>query len=127
MPPVHFVVFIVVSFVVFVAILRWTLRSRTVFPSLSLTAGIAFIVVVVGMIFAKFGANQGFGWPIYYGAPALTTLVLPPAVFHMRPSEFFQYLALAFASSPTIHFLFSFFVGWPEYLPFWHIQPFWQL
>ncbi|HEY0802217.1 MAG TPA: hypothetical protein VGD54_15375, partial [Steroidobacteraceae bacterium] len=77
MPPVHFVVFIAVSVIVFVGVLRWALRGRPATPPPALTAGIAFVVVVVGMCFAKFGANQGLGWPIYYGVPALTTLALP--------------------------------------------------
>src|SRR5581483_11091002 len=125
MPPLHFVVFIIVSAFVFVGILRWTLRRRTVYPAKQLVAGVALIVVVVGMCFAKFGATEGFPWPIYCGVPAAVTLLLPPLAFRMRPAEYFQYLILAFLSSPVIHFVFSFFVGWPEYLPFWHIPAVW--
>jgi hypothetical protein len=31
------------------------------------------------------------------------------------------YLFLSFLSAPIIHALFSFFLGWSEYMPFWDI------
>jgi hypothetical protein len=88
---------------------------------------VAFVVVVVGMVFAKFGATAGLPWPLYYGLPAAVTLFLPPMVFRMSLGQFAWYVSLAFASSPTIHFLFSFFAGWHEYMPFWRIPAFWDL
>ena len=126
MPPSRFVVLILVSLVVFIGILRWVLRNRPVAPSWSLTCLIASIVVVMGMCFAKFGANAGLTWPIYYGIPAFTTLVLPPLAFRMRRGELAWYLALAFGSSPAIHVFFSFFIGWHEYLPFWRVPSLWD-
>ena len=127
MPPIRFLVFIGISLVVFAAILRWTLRGRAAPPAAGITAGLAFVVVVVGMVFAKFGANAGLPWPVYYGVPAATTLALPPLVLRMRSSEFAVYVVLAFASSPLIHAVFSFFVGWHEYMPFWRIPSLWDL
>jgi hypothetical protein len=117
----RFLVFIAVSLVVFIGILRWTLRSRPVAPAAGAIGGIAFVVVVGGMCFAKFGATAGLPRPVYYGVPAATTLALPPLAFRMQRSEFAWYLLLAFASSPAIHAVFSFFVGWHEYMPFWRI------
>ncbi|MGK5032974.1 hypothetical protein [Janthinobacterium sp. MDT1-19] len=121
MPPIRFVVFIAVSLVVFIGILRWTLRARPVTQKASLTGSIAFVIVVVGMCFAKFGAIAGFPWPLYYGVPAVVTLELPSLALRMQGSEFAWYVLLAFASSPAIHAVFSFFVGRHEYLPVWHI------
>jgi hypothetical protein len=121
----RFFVFIAVSLVVFIGILRWTLRSRPVKPAAKFTAGIAFVVVVVGMCFAKFGATAGFPWQIYYGVPAAATLALPPLAFRMQQREFVWYLLLAFASSPAIHVVLSVFVGWHEYMPFWYIPSLW--
>ena len=125
MPLIHFFVFILVSLIVFVAILRWVVRARPVTPSFAITGGIAFIVVVVGMCFAKFGANAGLTWHVYYGVPAVTTLVLPPLAFRMQRGELVWYLVLSFASSPVIHVFFSLFIGWPEYMPFWRIPSLW--
>lgn len=63
------------------------------------------VVVVAGMLFARFAAILGATPLIYYRAPALTTLLLPPVAFRMRRREAVEYLLLAF--------------GWHEYLPFW--------
>ena len=127
MPPIRSVVFIAVSLVVFIGILRWTLRARPVTQKASLTGSIAFVIVVGGMCFAKFAATSGLPWPLYYGVPAVVTLVLPPLALRMQRSEFAWYVLLAFASSPAIHAVFSFFAGWHEYMPFWHIPSLWDL
>lgn len=126
MPPLRFLVFIAASLVVFIGILRWTMRARPVAPAAGFTSGIAVVVVVVGMCFAKFGATAGFPWQIYYGVPAATTLALPPLAFRMRHSEVAWYLLLAFAASPAIHAVFSFFFDWHEYMPFWRIPSMWH-
>ena len=127
MPPLHFIVFIVVSIAVFVGILRWTFRARATARSTIPVAAVAFVVVVVGMCFAKFGANSGLPVYVYYGVPAAVTLLLPPLAFRMSARELLLYIVLAFLSSPAIHFVFSFFIGWHEYLPFWNIPSVWQL
>lgn len=127
MPPFHFIIFIIVSFLVFIAILGWVLRDRAISPAKSHVAGVVLVVVVAGMCFAKFGATVGMPWPVYYGVPALVTLLLPPIAFRMRRGEYLPYVVLAFLASPAIHFVFSFVVGWHEYLPFWHIPSVWQL
>lgn len=127
MPPLHFVVFIIVSVIAFLGILAWTLRGRAVKPAGSRIAAVALVVVVAGMLFARFGAMAGLPWHVYYGAPALVTLLLPPLAFRMRRDEWLWYLGLAFLASPAIHLVFSFFFGWHEYLPFWHIPSLWSL
>jgi len=114
----RFPVFILVSFVAFVAILCFVTRKRVSRPSLVAVFGIAAVVVVGGMVFAKLGQNAGWHWGIYYTVPTLATLVLPPAVLRFSARELWLYLALAALSSPVIHMLFSFFLGWHDYMPF---------
>lgn len=114
----RFAVFVLVSLLVFVAILRLVTRRRAHRPRLAAVLTVAFIVVVCGMIFAKFGNNAGLPWWIYYTVPALVTLVLPPVVFRFSGKELAKYLLLAFLSSPVIHVAFSFFLDWHEYMPF---------
>ena len=122
MPPtLRFPVFILVSLVAFLAILRFVTRRRPVRPSASVLLAIAAVVVVGGMGFAKLGQNTGWHWSIYYTVPALATLIVPPVVLRFSLSELWQYLVLAALSSPVIHVLFSFLLGWHDYMPFLHV------
>ena len=114
----RFWVFVLVSLVAFVAILRFVTRHRVHRPRQATVLAVACIVVVGGMLFAKFGNNAGMPWWIYYSMPALATLALPPATFAFSGKELAQYLVLALLSSPAIHVVFSFFLGWHEYMPF---------
>ena len=125
MPPLHFVVFIAVSLLLFVAVLRLSLRHRARQPSARVVALLAFVVVVVGMVFAKFGANLGLPWAIYYGVPAFMAFALTPLVLRMGVREALVFVLLTALTSPLIHVVFSVFVGWHEYLPFWPV-PEWQ-
>lgn len=117
----HFYVFVAVSLIIFVGILHYTLRQRPSRPRRGAVYATALIVVVVGMLFAKFGSNAGWPWWIYYTIPAAVTLVLPPLVFRFRARELGVYVVLAFLSSPLIHVFFSLFFGWHEYMPFIYI------
>ena len=117
----HFVTFILVSLVVFVVILRVALRRRTERPRPAALAAMAFVVVVVGMVFARWGATHGLPWPVYYGLPAATTVFLPPLSFRMRGREALEYLVMASLNAPAIHVAFSLLLGWREYMPFIHV------
>ena len=117
----RFPVFILVSLVAFLAILRFVTRSRRTRPSLAALLGIAGVVVAGGMIFAKVGQNVGWHWSVYYTVPALATLVVPPLALRFSMTELWQYLVLAALSSPVIHVLFSLLLGWHEYMPFLHV------
>jgi hypothetical protein len=117
----RFSVFVAVSLILFIGVLLFVMRKRAMRPGRGAVIGSAFIVVVVGMVFAKYGSNAGWPWWIYYTVPAVVTLFLPPLVFHLRRRELGLYLALAFLSAPLIHVLFSLFLGWHEYMPFVHI------
>lgn len=119
MPEVwRFPILIVVSLVVFVAILRFVVRKRPQQPSRTGVVAVAAIVVVGGMVFAKVTQNTGWPWWIYYTTPALVTLLLPPIAFRFSWQELWRYLVLAFLSAPVIHVAFSFFLGWHDYMPF---------
>lgn len=123
----RFWVFVIVSLVAFVAILRFITRHRVNRPGLVAVLAVAGVVVVGGMVFAKFGNNAGLPWWIYYTVPALATLAVPPATFAFSGKELVQYLVLAFLSSPTIHVVFSFLLGWHEYMPFIPVPSLWAL
>ncbi|MFC7300382.1 DUF6518 family protein [Cognatiluteimonas weifangensis] len=114
----RFWIFVAVSLAVFVGLLRFVTRNRASRPRVAAVAVVASVVVVGGMVFAKYGNNFGLPWWIYYTVPALATLLVPPVAFRLRRRELAQYLALAFLSSPAIHVAFSLFLGWHEYMPF---------
>lgn len=114
----RFTVFILVSLVAFWLILWFAMRRRVSRPSFLSLCWVAAVVVIGGMLFAKFGQNAGLPWWIYYTVPALITLALPPLVFRLSKQELWQYLLLAFLSSPVIHILFSLLLDWHEYMPF---------
>jgi len=82
---------------------------------------LSLAVVVVGMLFGKYGAQFGLRWWIYYPVPMLMTVLLPPIILKMNTKRTVLYLLLSFLSAPFIHTLFSFFLGWTEYMPFWKI------
>ena len=106
------------SFGVFLALLLFVFRRRRTRPSWRGLILVAAIVNLGGMAFAVVAENAGLQWWIYYTLPALTTLLLPPLAFRMSTREAALYLVLAFLSAPAIHFLFSFSLGWHEYMPF---------
>lgn len=114
----RFPIFILVSLIVFYAILYVVMRPRARRPTAVAVFGVAAVVVVGGMLFAKLGNNAGWPWWIYYTVPALATWVLPPVVFRFTRTELLQYLVLAFLASPAIHYTFSFLFGWHDYMPF---------
>jgi hypothetical protein len=117
----RFSVFILVSLIAFIAILYFVIRHRSQRPKGFTVIAVAALVVVGGMVFAKFGNNAGLPWWIYYTLPALATLLVPPLVFKFNGKELLQYLLLAFLSSPVIHVVFSFLFDWHEYVPFIHV------
>lgn len=114
----RFAVFILVSFGVFVGVLHLALRRRATKPTWSWILAVAMVVVPGGMVFARWGATSGLAWWVYYTAPAVVTLVVPPAAFRMTRIEVAEYLVLAFLMAPAVHTAFSLFLGWKEYMPF---------
>lgn len=124
---IHFTIFIFVSLLAFVGLLKFILRRRPLGPTFARVSAVAAIVVIAGMLFAKFGANSGLPWWIYYGVPALMNLFLPPVAFRMSGTESTRYVFLAFLVAPLIHVVFSFFFGWKEYMPFIPVPTVWEL
>jgi len=123
----RFAVFIAVALLVFVFILRFVLRARIPRPPWIRVLTTAVIVTVGGMLFAKVGQNSGLPWWIYYTVPMLVTVIVPPVVFRMNGREALAYLVLAFLSSPVIHIVFSFILGWKDYMPFIDVPALWEL
>jgi hypothetical protein len=115
----HFPLMVAASLVLFVGMLCLVLGAAIFRQRLSAVVAVSLIVVVFGMLFGKYGATTlGLPWWIYYPVPALVTIVLPPLVFRLSWKRTLGYVLLSALSAPLIHVLFSFFLGWDEYMPF---------
>jgi hypothetical protein len=114
----HFPVFIAASFAAFLVILRIALAGRRERPLRTTVLSVAGVVVVGGMVFAQIGVALGLPVAVYYGLPAAMAWAFPPIVFRMKGREVARYLPMTMVSAPLIHVLFSFFLGWHEYMPF---------
>lgn len=115
----RFAVFMAFASAVFLAVLAFITRKRQCKPSPVLFFVITAVVVVGGMLFARYGHILFRPpWWIYYGLPALTTILLPPIALRMHRAETWLYIPLAFLMAPAIHMFFSLVVGWHDYMPF---------
>ncbi|MDX1428808.1 MAG: hypothetical protein R3282_00915 [Rhodothermales bacterium] len=124
---IRFPVFVLVSYVIFGAIICLVLRRSRPAHLIRSVLWIGLIVIVGGMTFAKFGQNAGWPWWIYYTVPMLLTVLLPPVYFKMGRREVLEYLILSFLSAPFVHLFFSFFVGWKDYMPFIQVPSLWEV
>jgi hypothetical protein len=124
-PDAKFVVLIGVSLIVFASVVSFVLRQRqSAAPNLSVAA-LAVVICAGGMVFARYGAQMGLPWTIYYSIPAVATVFAPPILLAMSWRETMTYLVLSSMSAPAIHAAFSFLLGWPEYMPFLKV-PYWR-
>ena len=115
----RFVVFMAAAAVVFLAVLIFVTQRRAIRPAPALLFMLTLVVVAGGMLFARYGHILFQPpWWIYYGVPALTTILLPPFALRMRRGEILQYVPMAFLMAPAIHVFFSLVVGWHDYMPF---------
>jgi hypothetical protein len=87
-------------------------------PSWLHALGVATAISVIGILFGKYGATFGLPWQIYYSAPALATVLLPPVLFRFTLQRALVYVVLALATAPLIHAAFFYALGWDEYMPF---------
>ena len=116
----RFFVFMVAAFVLFFGVLRFCLRARAEKPKTRTLLFLCTIVVIFGMLFARYSHIffPRLPWEIYYGAPALSTFLLPPLWLRMSAKEGLQYIPLSVLMAPVIHLVFSLLFGWHDYMPF---------
>ena len=117
----HFPIMILASLLLFIIIIRIVLNKTEFNGKIQSILILSFIVVIIGMLFGKYGANLGLPWWIYYPVPMLMNVILPPVVLKMNAKRTIFYLIFSFLSAPFIHIVFSLFFDWHEYMPFWKI------
>lgn len=121
MIPVEFVTMTIVTCIVLVLIVRFSLHTREPNPTGNIKVILLLTTLAVfSMFLGKYGATWGLPWWIYYPAPMLLVLLLPIVLFRMHRSETIKYSILMLVSSPLIHIFFS-LLGWKNYLPFFPI------
>ena len=117
----HFPIMMLASFALFYLVIRIVIGKREFNEKIKSILILSLLVVVIGMLFGKYGAQMRLKWWIYYPVPMLMNVLLPPIILKMSLRKTILYLFLSFLSAPIIHALFSFFLGWSEYMPFWDI------
>lgn len=117
----QFPIMIFVSFLVFILVIRIVLGKLEFFNKKRLVLILSVIVIIIGMLIGKYGANWGLKWWIYYPIPMLMNVLLPPIVLKMNFQKTLWYLGLSILSAPIIHIMFSKILGWTEYMPFWTV------
>lgn len=117
----HFPVMILASFLIFYLVIGLILGTTAFKEKFRWIFLLSLVCVVFGMLFGKYGAIWGLPWWIYYPVPMLLNVFLPPMVLKMNGRKTGSYLILSFLSAPFLHFFFSFFFHWTEYMPFWNI------
>jgi hypothetical protein len=120
----QFLVYMVVAMIVYFAVLTFTVRKRSPRPYVKLLL-LTLLVTAGGMIFARITYGKELPWWIFYFIPVLVTYIFSPLILRMSRHELWVYVPLALLMGPTIHILFSFFLGWHQYMPLFYI-PWWR-
>ena len=119
MPEIYrFPIMMAASVVIMFLILWLVTRAKTPAPTIQSVFLVSLIISVGGMGIAKYGANFGLPWTVYYTVPAILTIFLPTVLFRMSLRQAGLYILLAFLSAPAIHYVFFYAFGWNEYMPF---------
>lgn len=79
--------------------------------------GIAIVTVGLGIILLKTGLPP---W-LYFPLPVIVSLGAPWLIFRPGWKAYLVFLGVSVIMSPLTHFLWSFFLGYHNYLPFWEI------
>lgn len=74
----HFPIIIVASLLIFLEIVRFVLAKTDFNEKRKQIFLIAIIVVVIGVLFGKYGGTYRLPWWLYYPIPMLITVLLPP-------------------------------------------------
>jgi hypothetical protein len=105
--------------VVLLAVVSWVIRKRLVKPHLWVLLALAMIVVLFGMVFARYTHvfMPHLHWEVFYGVSAMVTFLLPPLWLRMSHREIARYLPFALLMAPMIHVVFSLVASWHDYMP----------
>lgn len=88
--------------------------------------GVALLVAVPMVMLGRIGYHVG--WPswIYYPITLPLALLVPKYAFGLRWLEWGIYVVVATVTGAATHVVFSLFLGYGNYMPFWRIAPVWN-
>ena len=92
----HFPVMILSPILIFFLVLRIILSKKEFIAKRRQIFILTLIVVVLGMLFGKYGATNGLPWWLYYPNPMLLTAIPPPVILKLNTQKTVAYLVLHF-------------------------------
>ena len=95
-------------------------------PRRSALLGVALLVGFPMVMLGRIGYHME--WPswIYYPITLPLALLVPTYAFKLRWVEWGIYVVVATATGAATHVVFSLFLGYGNYMPFWRIDPVWS-
>lgn len=121
----RFIVITAVTYMAFLCVIRLVLGTQ--YRNKSFLINIIGMITVYGsFLIARYGNFLKLPAFLYYALPVLITVFLPPLALKMKSDQTLKYLAFSILAVPLIHFVFSFFIGWGEFLPFFKIPSLWN-
>ncbi len=122
----RFVVMTAVTYLAFLCVIRLVIGSQ--YKAKSFLINVIGMVTVYGsFLIAHYGNFLKLPAFLYYLLPLVLTIFLPPLSLKMKSDQTLKYLAFSILAVPLIHFFFSFFLGWGEFLPFLRIPSLWNI
>ncbi len=122
----RFVVMTAVTYLAFLCVIRLVIGSQ--YKAKSFLINVIGMVTVYGsFLIARYGNFLKLPAFLYYLLPLVLTIFLPPLSLKMKSDQTLKYLAFSILAVPLIHFFFSFFLGWGEFLPFLRIPSLWNI
>lgn len=122
----RFIVITAVTYLAFLCVIRLVMGSQYKAKSFLINV-IGMITVYGSFIIARYGNAMKLPAFLIYALPVLITVFLPPLALKMKSDQTLKYLAFSILAVPLIHFIFSFFFGWGEFLPFFKIPSLWNI
>jgi H+/Cl- antiporter ClcA len=83
---------------------------------------VSIIIGIITVLGGALGLFMDLPPYIYYPIPLLISLVMPKIIFKLNWFEFILYILIGILVGLISHVLFSLFIGYNNYMPFWKIK-----
>lgn len=122
----RFLIMAAVTYIAFLCVIRLIIGSQ--YKAKSFLINIIGMITVYGsFLISRYGNFLRLSVWLYYVLPVLLTVFLPPLALKMKSDQTLKYLAFSLLAVPVIHLVFSFLLGWGEFLPFIKIPSLWNI